>query len=653
VAVKNAVTGSGTGSFTIDNEAGATIAAANKDGIHVDKFTSGVVTINNDGTIQSTGTSPDSANDHNGQAIDFDGITAATASSVINNHGLIQAADADAIRPGSNATINNYGTIRSLNGSPASTGNDAIDFQKAHTGDVVNNFAGGLIDGARHGITGDTAITVINSGHIIGEAGSGINMDTTAGVTTITNLAGGEITGNATGGIDADGIDVDYLVSIDNFGTIKAAGLTTVAGSLNEALAIGGGTIHNEVGGLIVSDQRAITVDDSNNGDAFGATTITNEGTIWGKNGEAILLNSTHADSITNSGTITGSIAMGGGDDHLTNTGTIHGDIDMGAGNDTVNLGVGSVVAGTIVGGAGNDTFNYAFGAGSVAISDDGNSGNTDTLNLTDVHFNDVILARDGSNLDVALSDGSHITILDQFDGGSHPGSGVENVTFGDGTSWTASQIDALTSLNVINATNKNATLHDTFGTDQINGGDKNDTIYSTSGYDQINAGAGNDKVIVTGAWSVTVHGGDGNDAIIANDGNGVFYGDAGNDTIVGGAGNSTLTGGAGNDTITGGAGNERIVGGAGNDQLTGGAGSDTFVFKAGDGKDTVSDFQASGASHDVIEVDASKFADFNAAMKAIHDADGNAVLDLGDGSTLTLDGVHKAALSASDFHFV
>ncbi len=57
---------------------------------------------------------------------------------------------------------------------------------------------------------------------------------------------------------------------------------------------------------MIVSDQRAITVDDSDDGNALGATTIINEGTIQGGNEEAISITGSFADTITNKGTIIG-----------------------------------------------------------------------------------------------------------------------------------------------------------------------------------------------------------------------------------------------------------------------------------------------------------------------------------------------------------
>jgi autotransporter passenger strand-loop-strand repeat protein len=345
--------GSTSGSFTIHNEAGAAITAT-KDAVKISNLvagTSGTFTVANEGTISSSGTGSNA-----GQALDLDDINSSGVHTVVNNAatGVITAADADAIRAGANATINNYGRIASHNASAASTGNDAIDFQSVNVGGVVNNFTGGVIDGARHGITGDQPIEVNNSGTITGEGGSGINMDSAAATTTyVTNR--GTITGTSVGGADADGIDVDGLVSIDNFGTVKAVGLVSAANGLNEALAIGGGFVHNEAGGLIVSDQRAITVDDSNDGGAFGVMTIINDGTIRGNNGEAISIVGMFGDTVTNTGRIFGSVAVDGGDDTLTNSGTITGDVAMGAGADSIDLVTGSVVTGAIDGGDGVD----------------------------------------------------------------------------------------------------------------------------------------------------------------------------------------------------------------------------------------------------------------------------------------------------------
>src|SRR5262249_44539961 len=203
------------------------------------------------------------------------------------------------------------------------------------------------ITGARHGITGKLPITVDNDAgaSITGNLGSGINMDT-GGTTTTTVHNLGTITGNASGTVDGDAVDVDGLVAIDNQGVIQALGTGT--GGLTEALAIGGGSVHNFAGATIHSAQRGNTLDDSNLGNAFGATTIINEGTIQGDNDQAIAITDTFADTLTNKGVINGSVALGGGNDELDDYAgaTFSSSIDGGAATDVVNLlgtGAGSL----------------------------------------------------------------------------------------------------------------------------------------------------------------------------------------------------------------------------------------------------------------------------------------------------------------------
>jgi len=324
-------------SISLTNNAGALITS-NGDTFQINKNTgTGTVIATNAGTIQSVGLA--GAFNTNGQALDFDADTTTTGTITINNlsTGVIKAADADAIRPGNNSTVNNSGQIMAsfsaltaANGN--ASGNDGIQFG-SNTG-AVNNLAGGSITAARHGITGDKAVTVNNSGTIVGADGSGINIDTTTNTATIVTNHG-TITGNAVSA-DGDGIDIDRTIALDNFGTVRAAGIAQ-AGNINEALAVGGGTINNFAGATIRSDQRAITADDSNLGNAFAATTINNHGTIRGDNGEAIKITSTFANTLLNDGTILGSVVMGAGDD-------------------TVKLGPGSIIQGLIDGGDGLDT---------------------------------------------------------------------------------------------------------------------------------------------------------------------------------------------------------------------------------------------------------------------------------------------------------
>lgn len=343
-------------SITITNNAGAKILGSypatgvsgeNNDAFKIKSdFSGGSVTINNSGYIVA-GKLDASGNivlasgaSTSGQALDFADDVSSPITINNNAGGVIGAADSDAIRAGDNSIINNHGKIIGENATSASTGNDGIDFQTTTglaTGSAtVNNYSDGLIIGARHAITGHFAITVNNSGTIAGQLGSGLNMDTTSGTTVVVNH--GTISGNSGGTQDGDGIDVDYLLQLDNYGTVSATGTST--GNLSEAVTIGGGTINNYAGGVLQSVERAITVDDSNDGNAFAATTIYNEGSIIGGNGEAISITDTFTDTVTNKGTITGSVGLGGGDDVFNDyTGsTLTGQLDGGEGNDTLNL---------------------------------------------------------------------------------------------------------------------------------------------------------------------------------------------------------------------------------------------------------------------------------------------------------------------------
>ncbi|EHR04634.1 M10 family metallopeptidase C-terminal domain-containing protein [Bradyrhizobium sp. WSM471] len=90
---------------------------------------------------------------------------------------------------------------------------------------------------------------------------------------------------------------------------------------------------------------------------------------------------------------------------------------------------------------------------------------------------------------------------------------------------------------------------------------------------------------------------------------------------------------------------------GTGNDTLTGGAGSDNFIFELSFGNDIVTDFHPGS---DTIQLDKAMFLSF--ADVSAHTADdglGNTVIAFDANNTIALDGVLKASLSASDFHFV
>ncbi|MGV3633835.1 MAG: beta strand repeat-containing protein [Pseudorhodoplanes sp.] len=129
------------------------------------------------------------------------------------------------------------------------------------------------------------------------------------------------------------------------------------------------------------------------------------------------------------------------------------------------------------------------------------------------------------------------------------------------------------------------------------------------------------------------------------------FLGSTGDDVFAGYGQNDKIVGGGGNDTLSGAGGNDTLFGGAGNDTLDGGAGSDTFVYD-GQGADVIAaGFQAGIGSDDVIQI-TKGFTDFASVMAATSDVNGNAVIDFGNGNTLTITGVAKASLHADDFTF-
>ncbi len=320
-------------SITLNNNLGASISTSN-DAFRVNlDLTGGTITVNNAGSMLSA----------TGQALDFNSITAGTATVVINNAatGVIRADLADAIRPGNKATVNNRGQIIAFD-TDSDPGNDGIDFQDY--GGTVNNLDSGSISGARHGVTATTDIAVTNEkdATITGRNGSGVGSDGTGTVTNHGTITGA-VDGTSPDG-DGDGVDIDFAASITNYGTIQgtgAAGSKDGSANTSEGIAAGGGAITNKAGALISGAHNGILIDDSNNGGAGAATALINEGTIQGLNGFGVRIVGTQDDTVTNTGTIVASSGSA---------------IDMGGGSDTLKLGTGSSITGLIDGGAGTDT---------------------------------------------------------------------------------------------------------------------------------------------------------------------------------------------------------------------------------------------------------------------------------------------------------
>jgi hypothetical protein len=89
----------------------------------------------------------------------------------------------------------------------------------------------------------------------------------------------------------------------------------------------------------------------------------------------------------------------------------------------------------------------------------------------------------------------------------------------------------------------------------------------------------------------------------------------------------------------------------AGDDHLTGTGSADLFVFAQPIGNDIIYNFNATSDKIDLVGFDnIASFADIQ--NNIADDANGNAVITIGSNETITVDGVHAASITASDFEF-
>jgi autotransporter-associated beta strand protein len=389
--------------LTVTNNAGALMQTEDDDVIQMNKSNSNV-TFNNYGTLNSINLSAGGA-----QAIDFNAIT--TGTNVVNNYstGVIEANEADAVRPGVNGQVYNDGLIVATNNPGSTDSSDGVDAQ-SNTGISIVNDTHGNIEGARHGITGGNTDVTTNGaytmsvtnnvgGMIQGNDGSGINIDGFNANELVTVVNHGTIIGNGVTR-DGDGVDVDGLVNITNTGTIESL---HAYDDNSEGITVGGGTIVNS--GTIVGLNSATNADGTANTgigrgitlagidkdpttDApipiegiYGNTTVTNSGLIRGQSDSAIAVTgaaNAFTVTITNlaGGTLEGggataaAVFTGANNATVVNYGTITADssnlaVDLGSGNSSLQiLGGSAQINGNVSGGTGTSTLTINPGAG-------------------------------------------------------------------------------------------------------------------------------------------------------------------------------------------------------------------------------------------------------------------------------------------------
>ncbi len=207
-------------------------------------------------------------------------------------------------------------------------------------------------------------------------------------------------------------------------------------------------------------------------------------------------------------------LTFGSGSDTV-NAGAGNDFIDSGEGDDVINAGDGDDY---LRGGLGADTMRGGLGNDTYVVDDAG-----DTTDETGGEGIDLVHSRISWTL----------------------GSGLENLTLGNGGAW---------------------------------------------------SGTGNAEAnVITGnSLANVINGLAGADTLIGGGGNDVLYGGDDDDTLDGGTQNDMLYGDAGADTLNGGAHNDALDGGLGADAMTGGTGHDTYVVD--DAGDVVTELVGEGA---------------------------------------------------------
>ena len=215
----------------------------------------------------------------------------------------------------------------------------------------------------------------------------------------------------------------------------------------------------------------------------------------------------------------------------------------------------------------------------------------------------------------------------------------------------------------------ENDWLYGGAGSDAMYGGTGSDLLDGGAGVDTLVGGLGDDFYAVDDGWDAVVElDGEGTDRVDVTTSAALVLGGyietvqglaAGGVNITAGAGGQTmygyaaadrLDGGADNDTLYGGGGNDTLRGGSGNDLLDGGAGDDRFEFGAGGAAevDTIAGFVIAGG--DVIDLAAS--GALAIGDLTLSQVGGTAVITLGSGAQIVLQGITATDLTTDEFSF-
>jgi|GEM_PF-1707215 len=441
--------------------------------------------------------------------------------------------------------------------SAATSGDDTINctsvgvsspFDALAGNDLVDNNAGSSISGSVILNDGNDSFTnngtVNNSSAITVVLGDGNDVLTNIGQILLSGAGDSAVKGGTTGpsnnSVDNQGtiqanvsgngivLERDGDNTISNSGLIeatKAAIQTNESGTGVGSLDVtNSGTITSTTDGKGVESYTSLTLNNTGTINATagagpllsvraGAANITNSGVLQVATGKAIesLAVASFADSINNTGSITGDIVLLSGNDTLVNTGSgsINGRVDLGTGEDAATID-GGTFTGSFIGGLGNDTLTL-------------NNDNADISAATEFS-GDVGFANLGGDVLIVQSNKSITMDLHDTTGKYREWETITNAGSGDviyqgasNISTSTINIDTTGKITVDTGANlSNATLQDTVGNNNnivINGtvanvssGDGDDTITSTSSGGEVvgilNLGDGNDSFDNTGKFA-------------------------------------------------------------------------------------------------------------------------------------------------------
>lgn len=323
-----------------------------------------------------------------------------------------------------------------------------------------------------------------------------------------------------------------------------------------------------------------------------------------------------------------------------------------GAGNDTIRGGEGND---RLTGGLGRDTFVIERGGGSDTITDFVSGFGGDYLSVRNYGFADfaAFLAaarQSGGDTVVTLGNGETLTLKNVAASTLI----AANVTVQND----AAALAMKTAVTMVSAAASplsaavNNWMTGSVAGAVVGGTLRNDQISANAANLTLAGGLGDDTYIINSTTRVVEKAGEGVDTIMTwlED---MVLPDNVENLLIKATGAARGTGNDLANLIVGGTGANVLTGGRGNDTLTGGGGKDVFVMRPGDGRDTITDFAATGADADVLRLDGYTFADFTALKAAMAQIGADTVIALSATDSVVLRNVKLSALTAANFNLL